>query len=157
MIDLFWIVLYNQTMSDRTRAEIVKDIKWVLQDKVAPAVAQHNGFINYLDFDTETGIAKLELAGSCSGCAMSKQTLQQGVEDMLKHYVPEVLAIVGEDDQQAVEQGYTPFIPRNDFPETETESEKLQRELEPIDAIDNIDGTTELDKIDSLTTENNKK
>mgnify|MGYP001043044596 FL=1 len=98
--------------SYRTKEEIAKDIKFILEDKVAPAVAQHGGFINYLDFDMELGVAKLELAGSCSGCAMSKQTLHQGVEDMLKHYVPEVNAIVGEDDQKAEEQGYSPFVPR---------------------------------------------
>ena len=96
----------------RSKEEIAEDIKHILKDKVAPAVAQHGGFINYLDFDMDLGVAKLELAGSCSGCAMSKQTLHQGVEDMLKHYVPEVKAIVGEDDQKAEELGYSPFIPR---------------------------------------------
>ncbi len=51
------------------------------------------------------------MAGSCSGCAMSKMTLQQGVENLLKHYVPEVQAIVSEDDEGAKEQGYTPYYP----------------------------------------------
>ena len=78
-------------MTERTQEEIVKDIKWVLEDKVKPAVAQHNGVINFISF--EEGVARLELAGSCSGCAMSKATLQQGVEGMLKHYVPEVLEV----------------------------------------------------------------
>ena len=96
----------------RSKEQIAEDIKHILNDKVAPAVAQHGGFINYLDFDMDLGVAKLELAGSCSGCAMSKQTLHQGVEDMLKHYVPEVKAIVGEDDEKAEERGYSPFIPR---------------------------------------------
>ena len=96
----------------RSKEEIAEDIKHILKDKVAPAVAQHGGFINYLDFDMELGVAKLELAGACSGCAMSKMTLQQSVEDMLKHYVPEVNAVVGEDDQKAEEQGYSPFMPR---------------------------------------------
>ena len=96
----------------RSKEQIAEDIKHILKDKVAPAVAQHGGFINYLDFDMDLGVAKLELAGSCSGCAMSKQTLHQGVEDMLKHYVPEGKAIVGEDDEKAEERGYSPFIPR---------------------------------------------
>ena len=96
----------------RSKEQIAEDIKHILKDKVAPAVAQHGGFINYLDFDMDLGVAKLELPGSCSGCAMSKQTLHQGVEDMLKHYVPEVKAIVGEDDEKAEERGYSPFIPR---------------------------------------------
>ena len=104
--------------SYRTKEEIAKDIKFILEDKVAPAVAQHGGFINYLDFDMDLGVAKLELAGSCSGCAMSKQTLHQSVEDMLKHYVPEVQAIVGEDDPTAAEDGYTPFVPRNEPPDS---------------------------------------
>ena len=99
----------------RSKEDIAKDIKFILEDKIAPAVAQHGGFINYLDFDMDLGEAKLELAGACSGCAMSKQTLHQSVEDMLKHYVPEVKTIVGEDDEKAEEQGYTPFFPQGNI------------------------------------------
>ena len=55
------------------------------------------------------GILKLQMAGSCSGCAMSQQTLRQGVESMMRHYVPEVMAIESEDDSTAKEQGYTPW------------------------------------------------
>tara|TARA_B100000745_G_scaffold288459_1_gene225903 strand:- start:252 stop:668 length:417 start_codon:yes stop_codon:yes gene_type:complete len=113
--------------ADRTKDEIIEAIKWVLKDKVAPAVAQHGGFINYMDFDMELGVAKLEMAGACSGCAMSKQTLQQGVEDMLKHYVPEVNAIVGEDDVKAEEKGYTPFVPRNEPVGGYEEEQRLQK------------------------------
>ena len=94
---------------NRTNEEIIKDIKSVLEDKVKPAVAQHGGIINFMSF--EEGVATLEMAGSCSSCAMSKATLQQGVEKMLKHYVPEVTSIVGEDDEQAAAEGYTPYYP----------------------------------------------
>ena len=109
-------------MTERTNEEIIKDIKWVLEDKVKPAVAQHEGVINFISF--EEGVAKLEMAGACSGCAMSKLTLQQGVEDMLKHYVPEVKTIVGEDDDKAKEKGYQPYVPRNEYPEFDNEEEK---------------------------------
>ena len=101
----------------RSQDEIVKDIKYVLEEKVAPSVAQHNGAINFISFND--GVAKLKLSGSCSGCAMSKITLHRGVEDMLKHYVPEVQAIVGKDDEEAKEQGYEPYIPRNQEPDWE--------------------------------------
>ena len=67
---------------ERTQEEIEKNIKFVLEDKVAPAVAQHNGKIEYISF--KEGVLKLLMAGSCSGCAMSKQTLVQGVENMMK-------------------------------------------------------------------------
>ena len=99
----------------RTEDEIIKDIKFVLQDKVAPSVAAHNGAIGVINFASDTGVATLKLSGACSGCAMSKLTLQQGVERLLTHYVPEVKAIVGEDDEEAERQGYKPYVPRNEL------------------------------------------
>ena len=95
----------------RNKEDIVNEIKIVLKEKVAPSVAAHNGFINFLEFDEELGVVKLEMAGSCSGCAMSKQTLHNGVENMLKHYVPEVNAITAVDDTSSKEKGYTPYFP----------------------------------------------
>ena len=103
----------------RTHDEIVKDIEFVLKDKVAPSVAAHDGAIGFINFASDTGVATLKLSGACSGCAMSKLTLHQGVERLLKHYVPEVNSIVGEDDEQAAEQGYKPFMPRNEEPDWE--------------------------------------
>ena len=99
----------------RTEDEIIKDIKFVLQDKVAPSVAAHNGAIGFINFASDTGVATLKLSGACSGCAMSKLTLQQGVERLLTHYVPEVKSIVGEDDVEAESQGYKPYVPRNEM------------------------------------------
>ena len=93
----------------RSLDEIVKDIKTVLEEKVAQNVAAHNGAIGFINFASDTGVATLKLSGACSGCAMSQRTLKEGVERLLKHYVPEVNSIVGEDDEQAAEQGYKPF------------------------------------------------
>ena len=101
----------------REHDEIVTDIKSILEEKVAPSVAAHNGAIGFIDFAMDTGVATLKLSGSCSGCAMSKITLQRGVETMLKHYVPEVQAIVGKDDEEAEGQGYEPYIPINQEPD----------------------------------------
>ena len=101
----------------RTQDEIIKDIKTVLEEKVAPSVAAHSGAITFIDFASDTGVATLKLSGSCSGCAMSKITLQRGVETTLKHYVPEVKSIVGEDDQEAAEQGYDPYFPKDKEPD----------------------------------------
>ena len=101
----------------RSQDEIVKDIKTVLEEKVAPSVAAHNGSIGFIDFASDTGVATLKLSGSCSGCAMSKITLQRGVEQTLKHYVPEVQSIVGKDDEEAAEQGYDPYFPKDKEPD----------------------------------------
>jgi len=101
----------------REHDEIVKDIKSVLEEKVAPSVAAHNGAIGFIDFALDTGVATLKLSGSCSGCAMSKITLQRGVETTLKHYVPEVKSIIGQDDEEAAGQGYEPYIPKDKEPD----------------------------------------
>ena len=98
----------------RDHDEIVKDIKSVLEEKVAPSVAAHNGAIGFIDFAMDTGVATLKLSGACSGCAMSQRTLKEGVERLLKHYVPEVNTIVGKDDEEAAEQGYKPFVPKDE-------------------------------------------
>ncbi len=71
--------------------EIVKQIKELIDTRVRPAVAQDGGDIIYKDF--KDGIVQLELHGSCSGCPSSTATLKQGIENMLKHYVPEVIAV----------------------------------------------------------------
>ena len=99
----------------RTQDEIIKDIKLVLKDKVAPSVAAHDGAITFISFASDTGVATLKLSGACSGCAMSQRTLKEGVERLLKHYIPEVNSIVGEDDAEAAEQGYKPFVPRKEI------------------------------------------
>ena len=99
----------------RPHPEIVKDIESVLKDKVAPSVAAHNGEIKFISF--HKGVVRLLLSGSCSGCAMSKITLHRGVENTLKHYIPEVNSLVGEDDEEAKEQGYTPYIPKDEEPD----------------------------------------
>ena len=95
--------------TEQPKDDVEKNIKWVLEQKVGPAVAQHNGKIEFISF--KEGVLKLLMAGSCSGCAMSKMTLQRGVENMMKHYVPEVHTIESEDDDTAKEQGYNPWMP----------------------------------------------
>ena len=101
----------------REHDEIIKDIKTVLEEKVTPSVAAHNGSIGFINFASDTGVATLKLSGSCSGCAMSKITLQRGVETTLKHYVPEVKSIVGQDDDEAKGQGYEPYFPKDKEPD----------------------------------------
>ena len=99
----------------RTHQDIVTEIEKVLKEKVAPSVAAHSCEIKFISF--HRGVVRLLLAGSCSGCAMSKITLHRGVENMLKHYVPEVESIIGEDDEKAAEQGYTPYMPKDEEPD----------------------------------------
>lgn len=71
--------------------EIVRQIKELIETRVRPAVAQDGGDIVYRGF--HDGIVQLELHGACSGCPSSSATLKSGIENMLKHYVPEVIAV----------------------------------------------------------------
>jgi Fe-S cluster biogenesis protein NfuA len=72
-------------------SEIVAQIKELIEMRVRPAVAQDGGDIIFRGF--HDGIVQLELHGSCAGCPSSTMTLKNGIENMLKHYVPEVVAV----------------------------------------------------------------
>jgi Fe-S cluster biogenesis protein NfuA len=71
--------------------EVVSAIKELLETRVRPAVAQDGGDIIFEDF--EDGIVYLHMQGSCSGCPSSTATLKAGIENMLRHYIPEVLEV----------------------------------------------------------------
>jgi Fe-S cluster biogenesis protein NfuA len=71
--------------------EIVDQIKELIETRVRPAVAQDGGDIVFHSF--KEGIVRLEMHGSCAGCPSSTATLKSGIENMLKHYIPEVIAV----------------------------------------------------------------
>ncbi|KAH9610672.1 hypothetical protein KSS87_022319, partial [Heliosperma pusillum] len=73
-------------------SEIVAMIKELLETRIRPAVQDDGGDIVYKGFDPESGIVKLQLQGACSGCPSSSVTLKSGIENMLMHYVPELIA-----------------------------------------------------------------
>jgi len=68
--------------------EIVTQIKELLATRVRPAVAQDGGDITFHSF--EDGVVTLHLQGSCAGCPSSTATLKAGIENLLRHYIPEV-------------------------------------------------------------------
>ena len=68
--------------------DIVKQIKELLDTRIRPAVAKDGGDIIFQNYDE--GIVYLHMQGACSGCPSSTATLKMGIENMLKHYVPEV-------------------------------------------------------------------
>ena len=71
--------------------EIVAQIKELLDTRVRPAVAQDGGDIVFHDF--RDGVVYLHMQGACSGCPSSTATLKMGIENLLKHYVPEVVEV----------------------------------------------------------------
>jgi Fe-S cluster biogenesis protein NfuA len=79
------------TASDSEDDDVVSAIKELLETRVRPAVAQDGGDIIFEDF--ADGIVYLHMQGSCSGCPSSTATLKAGIENMLRHYIPEVLEV----------------------------------------------------------------
>ena len=76
---------------DEADAETVSAINELLETRVRPAVAGDGGDIAYRGF--KDGVVYLTLQGACSGCPSSTATLKQGIESLLKHYVPEVVEV----------------------------------------------------------------
>ena len=72
--------------------EIINKINEVLDTKIRPAVARDGGDIVFKTF--KDGVVEVQLKGSCSGCPSSTMTLKQGVENLLKHYIPEVNEVI---------------------------------------------------------------
>ena len=92
----------NEIVIDKTKkninpenlTDIEKKIINLLDSKIRPAVARDGGDIKFKDY--KDGTVKVKLQGSCSGCPSSTMTLKQGVENLLKHYLPEIKNVVAE-------------------------------------------------------------
>ena len=72
-------------------AEVVEQIKELLDTRVRPAVASDGGDIVFRGY--RDGVVRLHMQGACSGCPSSSATLKHGIENMLRHYVPEVVSV----------------------------------------------------------------
>ena len=77
---------------DPADEDIIVQIKELIETRVRPAVANDGGDIIYRGFDK--GIVYLKMQGACAGCPSSTATLKNGIESLLKHYVPEVTEVL---------------------------------------------------------------
>lgn len=82
------IVLEDEDGSDE---EIIAKIKGIIEARIRPAVMQDKGDIDFVKY--ENGIVFVEMKGACAGCPYAAVTLKEGVEKVLKSYVPEVKAV----------------------------------------------------------------
>ena len=76
---------------DGPDGDIVNQIKELLDTRVRPAVAQDGGDITFHGF--ERGVVYLHMQGACAGCPSSTLTLKMGIENLLRHYIPEVVEV----------------------------------------------------------------
>ena len=79
------------TAHDEADAAVVGQIKELLDTRVRPAVAQDGGDITFHGFDR--GVVYLQMRGACAGCPSSTMTMKMGIENLLRHYIPEVVEV----------------------------------------------------------------
>ena len=72
---------------------IVEQIIELIETRVRPAVAADGGDIVFKHYEPRTGVVFLAMQGACAGCPASTMTLKNGVENMLRHYIPEVVEV----------------------------------------------------------------
>jgi len=92
----------------QTDEEVINEVKILLETKVQPAVDAHGGKINFISY--ADGNLMLELSGACAGCAGSTATLKDGVERMLKYYIPEIQTV---DATHDLNSGVEPYYKEN--------------------------------------------
>ncbi len=81
----------DETTFDQADGAVVEQIRDLLDTRVRPAVAQDGGDIVFRGF--EKGVVYLHMQGACAGCPSSTATLKMGIENMLRHYIPEVVEV----------------------------------------------------------------
>ena len=94
----------KRTDSGEPTGEIADAVRMVLDNQVNPAIAAHGGMISLVDVE-DTDIY-VERSGGCQGCALSRMTLRQGVERMLRDAVPELTAVHDVTDHSSGENPY---------------------------------------------------
>ncbi len=87
-----FVIDENIKEEDSDLDEIEQKIVKILDQKIRPAVARDGGDIKFKGY--KDGIVKVQLQGSCSGCPSSTMTLKQGVQNLLRHYLPEVKKVI---------------------------------------------------------------
>ena len=81
----------DEPESDEADSEVVAQIKELLDTRVRPAVAQDGGDIVFHSY--RNGVVSLTMQGACHGCPSSTMTLKMGIENLLKHYIPDVVEV----------------------------------------------------------------
>ena len=118
---------------DKAQKEIEEKINHVIKTRIQPGVDENGGVVKLENFDMETGTVTMLMSGACSGCASSAATLKQGIENMLKHYIPEVKSVQGVDDPNFND----PYFKKEPNPLAPTMSyEEMLDELEQVETND---------------------
>ncbi len=93
---------YEDTRIKPEDSEALQMIKEIITTRVRPFVQDDGGDITFVRFDESSGNVYVQMKGSCAGCPSSSVTLKNGIENMLKHYVPEVKEVLAVEDENII-------------------------------------------------------
>ena len=99
----------SDTAISEEDSDVVAMIKELLETRIKPAVAEDGGDIKFMTFKEATGRVVLKMQGACAGCPSSASTLKGGIEQMMRHYIPEVLEVVEADPDESEAEGLKAF------------------------------------------------
>ena len=99
----------SDTAISEEDSDVVAMIKELLETRIKPAVAEDGGDIKFMTFEEATGRVVLKMQGACAGCPSSASTLKGGIEQMMRHYIPEVLEVVEADPDESEAEGLKAF------------------------------------------------
>lgn len=88
----------NESGILETDSQIVREIKDLLTSRVRPFVQDDGGDVQFISFDEETGVLRLKMLGSCSGCPSTTNTLKNGILKMMKYYIGEIKDVIGDNE-----------------------------------------------------------
>ena len=99
----------KSTSSSSEPLSVDDQIKALISERVRPFVEQDGGDIEFVSFDPKSGVVRVKMQGACRGCPKSKITLKIGIERMLKHYIPDVVGVIDEgNDDEEVKKEFGP-------------------------------------------------
>lgn len=78
---------------------MLNEIATIIERDIRPAVRRHEGDVDLVGFDTETGVVRVRLSGTCIGCPLSRITLKVGILRTLQRHVPQVRDVVAEEGE----------------------------------------------------------
>ncbi|EER14870.1 HIRA-interacting protein, putative [Perkinsus marinus ATCC 50983] len=97
---------YTQEGQDQHNDDVVKSIHEILEQRIKPFVERDGGDVEFIAFDSDTGVLQIRLVGSCAGCPKSSVTLKFGIQRMVCHYIPEVKNVINiEEPTEGEEEG----------------------------------------------------
>ena len=107
-------IMYEADQTEATTindddSETVAMIKELLETRIRPAVQEDGGDIVFVEYDEATGIVMIKMLGACDGCPSSSITLKSGIENMIRHYVPEVKEVREAPPDEAEQEGLRAF------------------------------------------------